>query len=184
MERREAAFWEENVLGNSFPDVDYSHGLIELKYVEDWGKRRQAAHVDYEFGQAAVLVRRWRAGGLSWVLVGIGEEVFLVSGFDAATVGAPLLREEWLDLACWHTVWPPTAADHERLLAWLRGRFGRLSLADQALLTRLRCLTRREAAACSIANASGERWSVERVTAAEKGRSDTDAAKLLDYFNT
>jgi len=70
----------ENSTEKGTPDVNYAHGWIELKYCKTWPKRAATPLriVHFTKEQRAWLERREIAGGLSWVLLKVGESEWLL----------------------------------------------------------------------------------------------------------
>lgn len=87
----------ENVLHPGHPDLDYTHGSIELKYLPEWPKRASTKVRLPEFTgeQVAWLTRRWEKGGLAWLLVRVGSEWFLWPGNMTRDVRRGLTQAEW-----------------------------------------------------------------------------------------
>ncbi len=57
------------------PDVNYIYGWIELKSVSQWPKRGGPLPVPhYKPEQRVWGMKRWLAGGLSWVLLRVEKE--------------------------------------------------------------------------------------------------------------
>ena len=77
----------ENVVGPGHPDVDYTHGNIELKALETFPKMIQTpVRIETFTGeQAGWLGQRWEAGGLAWLMVRVGGGWFLFDGWTAVT---------------------------------------------------------------------------------------------------
>ena len=75
--------------GSGTPDVNYTHGWIELKYMPKWPPRGGPLRVrHFTKEQRAWHLRRRRAGGRSFVLLKVGATEWLL--FDGA-VAAVLL---------------------------------------------------------------------------------------------
>lgn len=76
----------ENLVGTGTPDVNYTEGWIELKYVARWPPRGGPLRIDhFTTEQRAWHIRRRKAGGKSYVLVKIGQmEWLLFDGLVAA----------------------------------------------------------------------------------------------------
>ena len=71
------------------PDVNYSHGWIELKYMDRWPPRGGPLRVDhFTAAQRAWHVRRRKAGGRSFVLLKVGTSEWLL--FDGAVAAVEL----------------------------------------------------------------------------------------------
>lgn len=77
--------------------------LMELKYVEDWPKLPCGTHsatktlpVSFRPGQDLWLWKHWAKGGLSFLLVKVGQEIWLAKGKDAIEI-----RKGW-PCPVWH----------------------------------------------------------------------------------
>lgn len=188
----------ENVVGPGHPDVNYAGGDIELKAFGDWPARPDTPiHVPkYTGTQAGWLCRRWRAQGLSWLMVRVGGRVwFLFDGQTAYDVWKGLTQQEWHDRAA--LVFPghvrgwagfPARSDshsyQSQLRAWLRYDFERMQPWTRARARRLKCfvdLNRYEAE--DVAKELG--WDPQRVLTAELGGGpDADVDTLLSYWES
>jgi len=79
----------ESHMTGGVPDVNYTQGWIELKFMDRWPPRGGPLRVDhFTTAQRAWHVRRRKAGGRSFVLLKVGETEWLL--FDGA-VAAVLL---------------------------------------------------------------------------------------------
>ncbi len=143
----------ENVVAPAHPDVDYTHGNIELKALTGWPKRVSTrVRIDCFTGeQAAWLLRRWLAGGNAWLMVRVERAWFLFDGKTAHAVYKGLTRLEWHERAA--MVYPGSthsgrtwgsfpagegARCYSRQLAdWLRWDTDRMSPAQRELAARL-----------------------------------------------
>ena len=87
----------ENVVNPGHPDVDYTHGNIELKAMKDFPVRPSTkVRVPHFTGeQAGWLARRWQAGGLCWLMVRVGVAWYLFDGWNAFAVFHGLTKAEW-----------------------------------------------------------------------------------------
>lgn len=77
----------ENSVGEGTPDINWSGGWIEDKYVPAWPKRptTTVAVPKYTTEQRAWHVRRVNAGGFVWVVIRVGQnDTFVFSGLQAA----------------------------------------------------------------------------------------------------
>lgn len=80
----------ENVVYPGTPDVNYSRGWIELKYLPRWPVRGGVVKVDHFTTQQRVwLTRRCAAGGKAFLLLKVGESDWLlfIGSVAAAIVG-------------------------------------------------------------------------------------------------
>jgi len=111
----------ENGLDRGTPDANYTHGWIELKYLERWPKRAETLVRLPKLTpwQCAWLKRRWAAGGLCWLIVRVGQEWFVFSGWVAHSVRLGLTREQFMKTASWKTGGRPTIAEIAKLRSLL-----------------------------------------------------------------
>lgn len=116
----------ENVLGVGTPDTNYTHGWIELKYLDAWPKRETTIvalpKLRERKAQVVWLTRRWRRGGPAYLLLQVGGELLLFAGCDVALVRDGLTRNGMYEKAVWclggrETLNPAKARG---LCAWLR----------------------------------------------------------------
>lgn len=114
----------ENVLHPGHPDVDYTHGNIELKYMEAFpvrpGTKVRVPKLKGE--QVAWITRRSRKGGLAWLLVRVGSEWFLWAGEQVWEVRQGLTQAEWRERAALVLCQPIAGAARDRLRDILTGR--------------------------------------------------------------
>lgn len=182
----------ENVVGPGHPDVDYTHGNIELKALETFPKMIQTpVRIETFTGeQAGWLGQRWEAGGLAWLMVRVGGGWFLFDGWTAVT---QVYRG--MNAADWHTFaalsvpprvrWGAAPAGPGRhcwsrqLSDWLRRDLDRLMPWSRARAMRLHC----RKPCWEVSRDLG--WhSVLRVVETELGRGpEMDVNELLDYWN-
>jgi hypothetical protein len=161
----------ENVVHDGFPDVSYTHGLIELKHLDGWPARALTpVDIGVRRDQAPVLARRWEHGGLAWVLARVGREWLLFDGWTAGTVlRSKPTRMVLYALAAWHGPRGCPPAQHGRLSAWLRGADDEMMPHDRARFWRL--LSRK-----SIPGLARElRWDPAVLSLAEHGSEHTEA---------
>lgn len=126
----------ENVLGEGTPDVDYAHGNIELKVLPKLPARAATRIKVPKFRgtQAGWLFNRWKAGGLSWLMVKCQRDWFLFDGGTAMDVWLGMTEELWrARAACIY----PTGASRDTLGAWLRWQGDALPSLDRAVFLRL-----------------------------------------------
>lgn len=114
----------ENVLHPGHPDLDYTHGNIELKYMEAFPVRPgTAVRVPKLTGeQVGWITRRTEKGGLAWLLVRVGKEWFLWAGRDVYAVWQGLTQAEWRERAALILAQPIASAARDRLRDMLTGR--------------------------------------------------------------
>lgn len=92
----------ENIVGSGTPDVNYSHGWIELKYLNAWPVRETTPVTIDHFTpqQRAWLIRRERSGGKAWLLLKVGKTDWLLfSGIDAARYVGKVSRSKLVEVA-------------------------------------------------------------------------------------
>lgn len=94
----------ENVVDLGTPDINITHGWIELKYVAEWPKRTNTILRIHHFTpqQRVWLRRRWVAGGGAFFLLKIADEFLLFDGETAYQVGKLLTREQCYATALHH----------------------------------------------------------------------------------
>lgn len=182
----------ENVVGPGHPDVDYAGGNIELKHLAEW-PRRLSTLVQvpkYTGEQAGWLAQRWKAGGLSWLMVRAGPAWFLFDGWTALSIYRGLPQHVWHEEAA--MVYPgnvrgwagfPVRADahsYQRQLAeWLRFDLSKMQPWSRARAMRLRCCSGLVTVAGNIG------WTQERLLDTELGRGkDDDVDTLLSYWES
>lgn len=88
----------ENLLGLGMPDVNYTHGWIELKAMAEWPKRDTTPlRVDHFSKEQRVwLRRRWRMKGNAWLLLEVGtKEFYLLTGEMAADHIGKITRADY-----------------------------------------------------------------------------------------
>lgn len=114
----------ENVLHPGHPDVDYTHGNIELKYMERFPVRpdTKVKVPKLKGEQVAWITRRARKGGLVWLLVRVGSEWFLWAGEQVWEVRQGLTQAEWRERAELVLSQPIGGAARDRLRDVLTGR--------------------------------------------------------------
>lgn len=91
----------ENGVCDGMPDVSLCAGgvdtWVELKYVAKWPSRantRVLGDRGLRTEQINWHLRHARAGGSSWVLVGVGKEMYLARGSEAMEVNG-WVSEDW-----------------------------------------------------------------------------------------
>lgn len=116
----------ENVLHPGHPDVDYTHGNIELKYMKAFPVRPETKVrvPKLEGEQVAWITRRTQKGGLAWLLVRVGSEWFLWAGKDVWEVRQGLTQAEWRARSSLILCQPMTKESRERLKDMLTGKLG------------------------------------------------------------
>jgi hypothetical protein len=186
----------ENVVGPGHPDVNYAGGDIELKCLLMWPARPDTPVTldKYTGEQAGWLAQRWKAQGLSWLLVKVDQAWFLFDGWTALDVWRGLSRQQWHDQAAF--VYPgdshgwagrPVRSFQswaQQLGHWLRYDLDAMEPWCRARAVRLRCFEGEER--CSLgATALGLEWAQERVLATELGGgSSGDVDTLLGYWES
>lgn len=95
----------ENSAYPGTPDINYADGWIECKELKSWPVRPDTiVRVDCFTQQQRVwLSRRVAAGGLTWLMLKVGQEWLLFSGNVAATMVGRVCRRqlEQVALRCW-----------------------------------------------------------------------------------
>jgi hypothetical protein len=149
----------ENILMAGTPDVNYKHGWIENKYLDAFPVRPETpVRVKFRPDQVPWLTRRWYKGGLAWLFVRVGKELFLFSGFDAMAVKQGLTQRAFRDMAVWSAqIGKISRSDTLSLKRWLTGIEDHFPAPDRARFHRLRCLKTVEQTAAALGWAP---WSV------------------------
>lgn len=130
----------ENVLNAGTPDVWYTHGAIEMKYLERWPVRpltpvRVQTLVDKP-EQVAWLTRRWYAGGPAYLMLRVDKQYLLFAGPHAKLVREGLVKPDLQALAVWKTD-ERGRGNWEALKHWLRWDPGLLGPVEGPRLRRL-----------------------------------------------
>lgn len=114
----------ENVVNPGHPDLDYTHGNIELKYMERFPARpgTKVTVPELTGEQVAWITRRTRKGGLAWLLVRVGAEWFLWAGKDVWAVRQGLTQAEWRERASLILAQPISRESRDRLKDMLTGK--------------------------------------------------------------
>lgn len=112
----------EDVTSRGTPDVWYTAGAIEMKYLPAWPVRpntpvRIQTLIDRP-QQVAWLTRRWMSGGPAYLMVRVDRQYFLFAGVNSRAVRQGLIRREFERLAVWHTD-DQGRGDWINLRAWL-----------------------------------------------------------------
>lgn len=78
------------------PDVNFSDGWIELKYLKTWPKyaRTKVRISHFTTAQKRWLKKRWEINESSWLLIKCRQEWLLFNGFDAAKYVGESTRAE------------------------------------------------------------------------------------------
>lgn len=132
----------ENVLSRGTPDVWYSLGSIEMKWLEAWPVRsltlvRLQTLVERP-EQAVWGLRRWLSGGPAYMMLRVGRQYMLFAGPDMRAVRLGRTRDELNFLACWKTD-THGVGNWDHLKAWLLWKDEALPPPQRAKLLRLRC---------------------------------------------
>lgn len=93
----------ENTVGvNGVPDVNYTGGWIELKWLRAWPKRpgTKIALGHFTTQQRRWLRRRCNAGGKAYLLLQVQREWLLFNGITAGEVIGDLTRAELYNFVC------------------------------------------------------------------------------------
>lgn len=171
----------ENGLGRGMPDVNYTHGWVELKQVAGWPKDEarplKIPALESEPQQVAWLMRRWAAGGLCWIMLRVGkgptQELLLFSGWDARLVRQGSSREALYQLAVWSSRFGHS--EEPTLKRVLSGDWESLPAPTRAKLLRLRCLSSVETTALKLG------WSPDEVRDGERYQT-WRTNDLLDHW--
>lgn len=179
----------ENVLANGHPDVDYTHGNIELKHISGFPKRSDTP-VNlplFTAEQQAWLAGRWASGGNAWLLTRVGKEWFLFDGWTAIQVRKGITALDWSLLAAFHYPAPkdgwrgspatPGAHAYSRQLNdWLRFDLARMMPGNRARALRLRAMK-------SIQQAASELdWTPEYLVEVEQAPDHANVDILLSHW--
>lgn len=109
----------ENPVYPGTPDVNFINGWAELKWARDWPVRKDTLFSipHYTPQQRVWLLRRWKRGGYSCLILKVGREVLLFRGDVAAElVGRGTQAQHYEAAACvWHKGWRTG-----ELLKWLK----------------------------------------------------------------
>lgn len=100
----------ENPACPGTPDINYTHGWIESKWLPRWPTFGNVVKVDhFTPQQRAWHVERSVRGGVSYVVIQISKTVLLFRGYDAAMHLGKLDETETrrMALACWENMLPP-----------------------------------------------------------------------------
>lgn len=161
----------ENILHRGWPDVSYTHGIIELKDLAAWPAREKTdVHLGFKIGQVPCLMRRWDQGGLSWVLARVGGSWFLFDGWSSRRVEDGLCRADFKLASAWsrEARKPWSEASRRRLLGWLTADEDLLMPHDRAKMHRLRSCKTAEQCARELG------WNLSDLLDAEAGSGLTD----------
>ena len=90
------AFSVENPCRPGTPDVNYMEGWMELKHKYEWPKRAATTvRLDHFTPQQRLcLMKRWHAGGNSFLLLQVGDDWLLFDGDVAAEKVGRVNKEE------------------------------------------------------------------------------------------
>lgn len=129
----------ENVLAGGTPDVWYSRGAIENKYLPAWPVRDSTpVDIGLTKEQMVWLTRRWNSGGPCWVALQVRRQVLLLSGFDSRDVFRGLTHPQLAARTCWMSD-ANGRGNWAALKAWLTWDQDELPPPARARLLRLRC---------------------------------------------
>lgn len=107
------AFCVENRVGAGTPDVNYTEGWIELKWMRSWPKRGTTiVKIEHYTKQQKIFaVKRRRAGGNCWLLLQVKQQWLLFDGAVAAIILNKKTAKELFHHA--YKVWPHGLKDQE-----------------------------------------------------------------------
>jgi hypothetical protein len=111
----------ENRVGPGTPDVNYSEGWIECKWLRHWPRKFETpVALDHPLlpEQRAWLQRRRKRNGAAWVMLQCRREWFLFDGAIAAQYLGYVTRDELCKLA---TKWWPDGLNEMELVEVLGG---------------------------------------------------------------
>lgn len=136
----------ENVAGKGTPDVNYTFGWIERKWLADWPKRASTpvmleSLVDNP-PQASWAVQRWTRGGPCYMSLQVGPQVLFFAAPDMPDVRRGLTRVEMLSRAVWTCGRGANRVTPEKLdwlRAWLTWKPHEMPLNQAARFYRLLC---------------------------------------------
>ena len=92
----------ENKIGAGTPDINYTGGWIECKWLRNWPKRAGTPVLldhDLTLEQRLWLNRRVKCGGVAWVILQRGREWLIFNGCTAATFLGIVPRKQLYSLA-------------------------------------------------------------------------------------
>lgn len=123
----------EDVTSRGTPDVWYTVGAIEMKYLADWPVRestlvRVQTLIDRP-QQVAWLTRRWIKGGPAWLMLRVANQYLLFTGPDTRLVRKGLIRSNLERLAVWKTD-ERGRGDWVKLRNWLTWNVEGLDMID------------------------------------------------------
>lgn len=109
----------ENIVASGTPDVNYTHGWIELKYLGSWPVRAETiVTIDHFTPQQRVwLTKRSLAGGRAFLLLKVGKNDWLLfSGIVAAQCIGKVSKDTLYEraIAYWDKL--PTNGEMEKWL--------------------------------------------------------------------
>lgn len=109
----------ENSAYPGTPDVNYSHGLIELKYLSEWPVRETTPVFIPHFSpqQRLFLRTREQAGGEAWLLLQVRREWLL---YDGETAAKYVGRVTYQKLIYHSHRYTDQGMTKEKMLEWLR----------------------------------------------------------------
>ena len=128
----------EDVTSRGTPDVWYTVGAIEMKYLPAWPVRmntpvRVSTLIDRP-QQVAWLTRRWTKGGPAWLMLRVANQYFLFTGVDSRLVRKGLIRANLERLAVWRTD-ETGRGDWDALRNWLTWNLEGLNMLDRERLS-------------------------------------------------
>lgn len=127
----------EDITSRGTPDVWYTAGAIEMKYLAEWPKRAStpvmvSTLIDRP-QQVAWLTRRWLKGGPAWLMIRIADQYLLFTGPDSRLVRKGLISANLERLAVWTTD-ERGRGDWAALRNWLTWNLEGLRMIDRSRL--------------------------------------------------
>ena len=113
------AFSVENSAWPGTPDINYTEGWIELKWLRNWPVRGGVVKIDhFTTQQRFFLGQRWQKGGNAYLLLSIKSEWLLFTGDVAAKEVGRRNREDLILLS--HAYWDHRPQSTELIKCLLR----------------------------------------------------------------
>ena len=135
----------ENGVCVGMPDVNYTRGFIELKYLDAWPMRVTTPvrfpKLEQRPQQVAWMTQRWLSGGPVYLMVRVYRQLMMFTGPDSRLVRQGLCRSDLRWQSVWETA-PDGRIDDARrrsLMAWLTWDDKLMTEPERARFYRLRC---------------------------------------------
>lgn len=172
----------ETRIDDGIPDVNYTGGWIELKYLPKWPRDPSAiVKIDhYTPQQRAWGLRRWRAGGMSWLLLHVREDNswMLFDGYTAQDLVGKARRE----LLDWNAAVSVKSPSDPALLHMLVADPEDMPIGLRCRLARLKCMKHISDVACDLNWGAQALRDVEAGTDGGRYLPHIDAESLHDYW--